>query len=82
MADGTRHHLSRALRTMHGLVEKKILNAAADELDRLNSLIAGMVSSAAAKNRELRMQIRALEDRVCTLNRGRDESVPPNDDSR
>jgi hypothetical protein len=67
MTEQERHHLSRPLRTMHGLVNRKTLDDAADELDRLNALIAGMVSARAAEHATLRRTIRELEDRVQVL---------------
>jgi hypothetical protein len=69
MTDADRHHLSRPLRTMNGLVDRKTLDAAADELDRLNSLIAHMVTKAAAEHHELRRTIRDLETQLQALRR-------------
>ncbi|NBT76115.1 hypothetical protein EBZ80_17475 [bacterium] len=69
MSDDTRHHLSKKLRTMHGMVDRQTLDAAADELDRLNSLIAGMVTKAAADHQEARRKINELETRIQELNR-------------
>lgn len=71
MSDETRHHLSRKLRTMYGMADRQTLDAAADELDRLNSLIAGMVTKAAAEHQEARRKINALETELQALRQAR-----------
>ena len=73
MTEQERHHLSRPLRTMHGLVNRKTLDEAADELDRLNALIVHITTRAADNHCELSRKIKALEDKVRAQNNSTNE---------
>ena len=58
------HHLSRPLRNMSGLVNQKLCGEAADELDRLNTLIVDMTTRAADHHIELSRKIKDLNDKL------------------
>lgn len=62
-----RHHMSFALRTMSGAVNRKVLEEAADELDRLNNLIIAMTTQASNNYSEHKQQLAALETRIREL---------------
>lgn len=62
-----RHPLSLALRTMSGLVNRGVLDEAADELDRLNNLIIYMTTQSADSYREHNQQVKLLQARIKEL---------------
>lgn len=64
MSDDTRHPMSFALRTMSGLVNRKVLDAAADELDRLNTLIISTTLQASTSYSEHKRQVALLQARI------------------
>jgi len=67
MTESARHHLSKPLRTMLGMVDRKILDAAADELDRLNTLVVHTTFQASASYSEHKRQVAILEARIREL---------------
>lgn len=56
-----RHHLSHELRTLSGPVKRRVLDEAADELDRLNNLIIETVAQSSASYSDYRHEL-ALRD--------------------
>jgi hypothetical protein len=67
MSDNTRHYMSFALRTMSGLVNRRVLDEAADELDRLNTLVVHMTEQASALHNETKRQMAVLQARIKEL---------------
>ena len=64
MSEDMRHPLSFALRTMSGLVNRKVLDEAADELDRLNNLIIFSTTQASTSYSEHKRQVALLKARI------------------
>jgi len=64
MTESARHHLSKPLRTMLGMVDRKILDDAADELDRLNALVVHTTLQASASYSEHKRQVALLKARI------------------
>jgi hypothetical protein len=64
MSEDMRHPLSFALRTMSGLVKRKVLDEAADELDRLNNLIISTTTQASTSYSEHKRQVALLKARI------------------
>jgi hypothetical protein len=62
-----RHHLSYGLRNMSGLVNRRALDEAADELDRLNSLVVHTTEQAATAHTETKRQMALLQARIKEL---------------
>jgi hypothetical protein len=62
-----RHHLSYALRTMSGLVNRRALDEAADELDRLNNLIIAATTQSAESYNEHKRQLALRDARILEL---------------
>lgn len=67
MSDDMRHHMSRVLRTMSGLVNRRALDEAADELDRLNNLVVYMTEQAGTAHTETKRQMALLQARIKEL---------------
>jgi len=67
MSEDMRHHMSFALRTMSGLVNRRALDEAADELDRLNTLVVYMTEQAATAHSETKRQMALLQARIKEL---------------
>lgn len=67
MSEDMRHHMSRVLRTMSGLVNRKALDDAADELDRLNNLIISTTTQASTTYSEHKRQVALLQARIKEL---------------
>lgn len=64
MSESTRHPMSFTLRTMSGLVNRKVLDEAADELDRLNNLMITITLQSSISHSEHKRQIALLKTRV------------------
>lgn len=62
-----RHPLSYSLRTMSGLVNRQVLDAAADELDRLNNLIISSTTQASTSYSEHKRHVALLQARIKEL---------------
>jgi len=62
-----RHYMSFALRTMSGLVNRRALDEAADELDRLNTLVVHMTEQASTLHSENKRQMAVLQARIKEL---------------
>lgn len=62
-----RHPLSFTLRTMSGSVNRRVLDEAADELDRLNNLMIAMTAQASNNYSEHKRQLAELEERIREL---------------
>lgn len=71
-----RHHLSYALRTMTGLVNRSVLDEAADELDRLNNLMIDMTTQSYTRYSEYTRQLALRDARIKELERV-GKIVPP-----
>jgi hypothetical protein len=77
-----RHHLSYALRTMSGLVNRRVLDEAADELDRLNNLIIETVAQSSDRRNEYQRQLELRDNQIRELERTiQKASQPPIKDS-
>lgn len=72
-----RHHLSYALRTMSGIVNRRVLDEAADELDRLNNLIIDMTTQSSARHSEHTRQLALRDARIQELERASKIVTPP-----
>lgn len=62
-----RHNLSYGLRNMSGLVNRRALDEAADELDRLNTLVVHMTAQASTAHVENKRQLALLQARIKEL---------------
>lgn len=76
MSDSMRHPMSYALRNMSGLVNRRVLDDAADELDRLNQLIITSTTQASASYSESKRQVALLKARIEELEHAAN-SAPP-----
>ncbi len=73
-----RHPLSFALRTMSGLVNSKVLDEAANELDRLNTLMITTTMQASTSYSEHKRQVALLKARVEELEHAVGTTCIPN----
>jgi hypothetical protein len=67
MSEDMRHPMSFTLRTMSGVVNRKVLDEAADELDRLNTLMITSTTQAADSYSEHKRYVALLEARIREL---------------
>jgi hypothetical protein len=73
-----RHPLSFALRTMPGPVNRKVLDEAADELDRLNNLMIDMTAQSSASYHEHKELVATLKARIEELEHAVGTATNPN----
>lgn len=64
-----RHPLSFSLRTMSGLVNRSVLDGAADELDRLHNLTITTAEQASITYSQHRRHVEQLQARIKELER-------------
>jgi len=67
MSNSTRYPLSYGLRNMFGLVDRRALDAAADELDRLNALVISVTTTSAELHNETKRRTAQLQSRISEL---------------